>query len=444
MVSEARFKKTEIGMLPYDWKVTNIKSVADKKQEHSFIDGDWIEAKYIENQGIRLIQTGNIGIGHFIDKESKKYISEKTFKELNCKEVKPGDILICRLASPIGRACIAPDLGTKAITAVDVVILKVDEKEYSREYINYYLNFGKTLQRMESLSSGSTRQRISRTNLGNVLIAIPPLSEQRKIAAILSSVDEAIEKTEAIIEQTEKVKKGLMQQLLTKGIGHTKFKKTEIGEIPEEWEVRRLEEVTLPKEGIRRGPFGGALKKEIFVNEGYAVYEQQHVINNNMREFRYFIDEKKFLEMKQFEVIPGDILISCSGTVGKVALVPENAKKGIINQALLRLRLKNKLLSNLYAWYLFSSDFMQSKMTDMSHGSTLKNIVGMTELRKISIPIPPLDEQMEIVSILTSVDQMHQNELERLSQLQNIKKGLMQSLLTGKVRVKVDDEVVSS
>jgi type I restriction enzyme S subunit len=316
------------------------------------------------------------------------------------------------------------------------------------EHVNnlFFLYWLKTKENyFNSLGQQGTQKNLNTNIVKKTEILLPPLPVQRKIAAILSSVDEAIEKTEAIIEQTEKVKKGLMQQLLTKGIGHTKFKKTEIGEIPEEWEVRKLEEVTLPKEGIRRGPFGGALKKEIFVNEGYAVYEQQHVINNNMREFRYFIDEKKFLEMKPFEVIPGDILISCSGTVGKVAIVPENAKKGVINQALLRLRLENKLLSNLYAWYLFSSDFMQSKMTDMSHGSTLKNIVGMTELRKISIPIPPLDEQMEIVSILTSVDQMHQNERQRLSQLQTIKKGLMQSLLTGKVRVKVnEDEVVSS
>jgi type I restriction enzyme, S subunit len=316
---------------------------------------------------------------------------------------------------------------------------------FDSKFLLYTLLSDNFRRKLLSLATISANTNINQEALSSLEVPVPPIAEQRKIAAILSSVDEAIEKTETIIEQTEKVKKGLMQQLLTKGISHTRFKKTEIGEIPQEWEVRRLEEVTLPKEGIRRGPFGGALKKEIFVNEGYAVYEQQHVINNNMREFRYFIDEKKFLEMKQFEVIPGDILISCSGTVGKVALVPENAKKGIINQALLRLRLKNKLLSNLYAWYLFSSDFMQSKMTDMSHGSTLKNIVGMTELRKISIPIPPLDEQMEIVSILTSIDQMHQNELERLSQLQNIKKGLMQSLLTGKVRVRVDeDEVMSS
>lgn len=418
-----------------EWHAVTLEEIAEitgggtpKREVHAYWNGNipWATPTDITNNNKKVIE------------KTAEYITEEGLKNSSAKLLPAGTVLMTSRAT----------IGYCAINTVPMATNQgfanfICKNNVYNLFLLYLLTFHK--DNFEKLGSGSTFKEVAKSTLKSYRVEIPPLPEQRKIAAILSSVDEAIEKTEAIIEQTEKVKKGLMQQLLTKGIGHTRFKKTEIGEIPKEWEVRRLEEVTLPKEGIRRGPFGGALKKEIFVNEGYAVYEQQHVINNNMREFRYFIDEKKFLEMKQFEVIPGDILISCSGTVGKVALVPENAKKGIINQALLRLRLKNKLLSNLYAWYLFSSDFMQSKMTDMSHGSTLKNIVGMTELRKISIPIPPLDEQMEIVSILTSVDQMHQNELQRLSQLQNIKKGLMQSLLTGKVRVRVDeDEVMSS
>jgi type I restriction enzyme S subunit len=398
-----------------------------------------------EHGDVAVLRISNIK-NNGIDLEDAVYVDRNVAEQAKDYKLREGNVVIAMSGATTGKTAIVRKEDLPLVLNQRVGVFDIYNSEHlSEEYLAYVVQSSSFKNQILVNAIGGAQPNISGKQIEDVEILLPPLNEQRKIAAILSSVDEAIEKTEAIIEQTEKVKKGLMQQLLTKGIGHTKFKKTEIGEIPEEWEVRKLEEVTLPKEGIRRGPFGGALKKEIFVNEGYAVYEQQHVINNNMREFRYFIDEKKFLEMKPFEVIPGDILISCSGTVGKVAIVPENAKKGVINQALLRLRLENKLLSNLYAWYLFSSDFMQSKMTDMSHGSTLKNIVGMTELRKISIPIPPLDEQMEIVSILTSVDQMHQNERQRLSQLQTIKKGLMQSLLTGKVRVKVnEDEVVSS
>lgn len=421
MVSNSKTKDTLLGPLPIDWDVKKIEEVCD------ILDSQRVPL----NKEQRDAMQGEIpyyGANGVVD-----YINEYLFDEPLILMAEDGGYFDEYQTRPI-----AYKIQGKSWVNNHAHVLRPKENT-DFDWVFYSLVHKNVIP----FINGGTRAKLNQSDLRILPIAIPPLAEQRKIAAILSSVDEAIEKTEAIIEQTEKVKKGLMQQLLTKGIGHTKFKKTEIGEIPEEWEVRKLEEVTLPKEGIRRGPFGGALKKEIFVNEGYAVYEQQHVIYNNMEEFRYFIDEKKFLEMKPFEVLPGDILISCSGTVGKVALVPENAKKGVINQALLRLRLENKLLSNLYAWYLFSSDFMQSKMTDMSHGSTLKNIVGMTELRKINIPIPPLDEQMEIVSILTSVDQKYQNERQKLSQLQTIKKALMQVLLTGKVRVKVDDEVMS-
>lgn len=421
MVNNSKTKETILGPLPLEWNVKKIEEICD------ILDSQRVPLNKEQRESMK----GNIpyyGANGVVD-----YINQYLFDEPLILMAEDGGHFDEYQTRPI-----AYKIEGKSWVNNHAHVLRPKEG-IDFNWVFYSLVHKNVLP----FINGGTRAKLNQADLRVLPIAIPPLPEQRKIAAILSSVDEAIEKTEAIIEQTEKVKKGLMQQLLTKGIGHTKFKKTEIGEIPEEWEVRKLEEVTLPKEGIRRGPFGGALKKEIFVNEGYAVYEQQHVIYNNMEEFRYFIDEKKFLEMKPFEVLPGDILISCSGTVGKVALVPENAKKGVINQALLRLRLENKLLSNLYAWYLFSSDFMQSKMTDMSHGSTLKNIVGMTELRKINIPIPPLDEQMEIVSILTSVDQKYQNERQKLSQLQTIKKGLMQVLLTGKVRVKVDDEVMS-
>lgn len=223
MSDSHNYKLTEIGKIPYNWDLVSLEDMADETDKHSFIDGDWIEARYIADEGVRLIQTGNIGVGNFKEKENKKYISEETFNSLKCKEVRTGDILICRLAAPIGRACIVPDIAPKMITAVDVVVFR-PRKQYCKEFINYALNFDKTLNRVASFASGSTRQRISRTNLGKLLLAIPNIAEQSKIVSILASVDEAIEKTEAIIEQIEKVKKGLMQQLLGKGIGHTKFK----------------------------------------------------------------------------------------------------------------------------------------------------------------------------------------------------------------------------
>ena len=158
----------------------------------SFTDGDWIEAPHLRDEGIRLIQTGNIGIGQFVDR-SKKYISQSSFDSLRCKEVSPDDLLICRLAEPIGRACFAPNLSERMITSVDVTILRVNKDKYDPRYIAYCLNTSDTLHRCDIVSGGTTRQRISRSNLGKITLSIPNIDAQNRIVEILSTVDEAIE-----------------------------------------------------------------------------------------------------------------------------------------------------------------------------------------------------------------------------------------------------------
>ena len=156
--------------LPVGWRNIAIKDIA-ANERLAFIDGDWIEAPFITTTGIRLIQTGNIGIGTFVNR-NKKYISQESFDELKCKDVKVGDILICRLADPIGRSCIVPDLNGRAITSVDVCILRVDNSEYNRDFIAHALNQTTFLAACQEKSGGSTRQRISRTNLGTIEILV--------------------------------------------------------------------------------------------------------------------------------------------------------------------------------------------------------------------------------------------------------------------------------
>lgn len=146
-----------------------------------------------------------------------------------------------------------------------------------------------------------------------------------------------------------------------------------------------------------RGPFGGSLKKEIFVKDGFLVYEQYHAINNDFSYGRYYIDEQKFLEMKRFEVFPGELLISCSGTMGKVAIVPDNHKKGIINQALLKLTPKN-IVNSKFLKYILESNEIQIKYFKNQQGVAIQNVVSVKELKTIQIPLPPLEVQREIVT----------------------------------------------
>lgn len=159
-----------------DWEQRKLSSLCDK-----FTDGDWIEAKDQSNSGVRLIQTGNIGVAEYLDKpNNKKWVSKDTFEALHCEEVFPGDILISRLPEPAGRACIVPNLGTKMITAVDCTIVRVSEN-ISNEFILQYLSSQKYFGEVNTCLAGGTRQRISRSNLADFDIPMPTQKQEQQV-----------------------------------------------------------------------------------------------------------------------------------------------------------------------------------------------------------------------------------------------------------------------
>ena len=155
-----------------------------------FGDGDWIESKDQSEEGIRLIQTGNVGNGEYKDKDDKaRYISEDTFTRLGCTEVFAGDILISRLPDPIGRACIVPEI-SKAITAVDCTIVRLKPNVLPEYFIGFTKTQMYTLQ-IDTFTTGSTRKRVSRANLGSILVPVPDLSLQERFVAIAEQSDKS-------------------------------------------------------------------------------------------------------------------------------------------------------------------------------------------------------------------------------------------------------------
>ncbi|ATD03756.1 hypothetical protein PTE01_35780 [Pseudoalteromonas tetraodonis GFC] len=161
------------------------------------------------------------------------------------------------------------------------------------------------------------------------------------------------------------------------------------------WETKRFGDVC----EFVRGPFGGALKKNIFKEDGYAVYEQQHAIYNQFDSVRYFVDEDKFSEMGRFELFPNDLIMSCSGTMGKIAIVPSGIKQGIINQALLKLT-PNKNLSPQFLKLWMESRNFQEQIESLSQGAAIKNMASVKILKEIMVPTPSEEEQKRIVAIL--------------------------------------------
>lgn len=201
-----------------------------------------------------------------------------------------------------------------------------------------------------------------------------------------------------------------------------------------EWKKLALENLCVEK-GLVRGPFGGSLKKAFFVKEGYKVYEQKNAIYRDVSIGDYFIDENKFNELKRFEVREGDFIVSCSGTIGRIFRIPPNAPKGVINQALLKIEIDKNKIDSEYFYQYFSWDRFQKRITDNTQGGAMQNLVGMGEFRKTKLLIPSLKEQQKIASILSTWDNAIELKEKLIEQKKQQKKGLMQKLLTGEVRL---------
>jgi len=212
------------------------------------------------------------------------------------------------------------------------------------------------------------------------------------------------------------------------------FIKTSIGYLPLDWKVKSLIDVCKEK-GLIRGPFGGALKKEFFVAEGYKVYEQKNAIYQDAEIGDYYIDEDKFNELKRFEVSEGDFIVSCSGTIGRIFRIPKGAKKGIINQALLLIKINPQIISSDFFYQYFQWQGFQKRIIDNTQGGAMPNLVGMDIFKKTPIPLPPIEEQQKIADILSIWDKAIELKEKLIEQKKEQKKGLMQRLLTGKVRL---------
>ena len=187
-----------------------------------------------------------------------------------------------------------------------------------------------------------------------------------------------------------------------------------------EWNPKTLGELLGPN-GYIRGPFGSSLKRGEMKNSGIAVYEQLHAIYNT-REFRFYIDEKKFKELARFQVKTADLIISCSGTVGKISIISEDDPKGIISQALLILRPEVKNVRPVYLKYFLTSELGQYHLLSASHGSVQPNIAERKIVQQIPIDLPSVDEQDKIIEVLSSLDDkidlLHRNNktLEQLAE----------------------------
>ena len=268
---------------------------------------------------------------------------------------------------------------------------------------------------------------VSQSALSNLQIALPPtIAEQKQIACALSDIDALIEALEGAIGKKRQIKQGAMQEL---------FQLYKNGQIKSDWTTETIHNMCVSG-GLVRGPFGGTLKKECFVDSGFKVYEQRNAIYKNAEIGRYFISIDKYQELKRFDVKARDFIISCSGTIGKIYQIPEGSPHGVINQALLKLTIDREKYSEDYFCHYFSWDKFQAKIIDNTQGGAMKNLVGMPIFKSTEIPLPQsLEEQTAIATILSDMDADIAATEAKLTKTRQLKQGMMHQLLTGKIRL---------
>lgn len=412
-----KYKDTPIGKIPVDWEVVRLNDICDviggstpSTVRKDFWNGD---IPFATPTDITNLHGREIS-------DTKQKITQGGLSSCGTRLVPAGSVLLTSRATIGACAINARPMATNQGFAS----LVCNEKAY-----NWYIFYEMMLRKSElqRLGSGSTFKEVSKNSLRQLNISLPPLVEQKKIAKILSTVDEAIEKTDQVIEKTKEAKKGLMQRLLNRGIGHRKFKKTGIGELPTNWVISSIGEISNIRRGASPRPIGDL---SYFSNIGRGWVRISDVTSS----YKYLKNTSQYLSekgiLKSVKVNPGDLIMSICATIGKAIILDSEAC--IHDGFVLFSDLSEKIDSEFLFYVLQNNEsYFVKKGQIGSQGNLNTDIVKRT-----LFPLPPIPEQKRITEIISTIDAEIEKEVSYRADLERIKTGLMQVLLTGRIRVK--------
>jgi type I restriction enzyme S subunit len=410
------YKETPLGDIPNSWKVNALNEIT------KVYDGTHQTPKYVE-KGIPFYSVEHVTANDF---SKTKFVSKEVFiKENQRVKLEKGDILMTRIGD-VGTVKYI-DWDVNASFYVSLALIKQQET-FNGKYIAHFIEsraFKKEL--WKRIIHTAFPRKINLGEIGKCLVVLPPLPEQQKIAEILGTVDAKIEVIDQQITETQELKKGLMQRLLTKGIGHTEFKDSPLGEIPKSWEISKLRDVAEFSNGKGH-------EKSIDENGRYIVVNSKFISTEG--------EVKKFSNQNLSPLRENDITMVMSDipngkAIAKCFIIDEN-ERYTLNQRICSIQVNDKCHYK-YLYYVMNRN---------RYYLAFDNGVSQTNLRKdevldCPIQLPPLQEQQKIAKMLSTVDDKIEVLTEGKINYQELKKGLMQQLLTGKVRVKLNSTVTA-
>lgn len=427
------YKETSFGKIPTSWLVSKIEEIADVKGGKRLPKGESLLEEKTNHPYIRVadmffggINTNNIlYVPNHIYPTIKNYIIEK-------------DDLFISVAGTLG-----------IVGEIPVELNGANLTENANKLTNISINKSFLLQVLLSPIIQNAIQR-EQTNNAQPKLALsririfevpnPPLPEQQKIAEILNTVDDKIEVIDQQITEMQELKKGLMQRLLTKGIGHTEFKDSALGRIPKSWEVIQIQTLLDNKRITSHldGNHGGLYPKaEEFIDKGVPYIGANNFVNGKVDFDKCkHLSIERALKFRKGVAKNGDVLFAHNATVGPVAFLQTDLDFVILSTTATYFRLDNITINSKYWLYFISSPSFKNQYEKVM-GQSTRNQVPITMQRSFLAILPDYSEQEKIANIISSVDEKLDVLLEKKTNYQELKQGLMQQLLTGKIRVKV-------
>lgn len=382
-------------------------------------------------EGIRLVQTGNLGIGNYKDRRDKaRFINDETFERLKCFEVFPTDILISRLPDPVGRACIIPETGERMITAVDCSIVRPKAAKVDPRFLVYYTQTADYLRAVDERCTGTTRRRISRKNLGQVPIPLPPLEEQKGIVAVLDQAFSALDSARAHAEANLADAQLLFERQAAEIFQYLERRHPA---------RRTVADVAASAKGsIRTGPFGSQLLHSEFVDNGIAVLGIDNAVANEFRwAKRRYITEKKYEQLSRYTVRPGDVVITIMGTCGKCAVIPDDIPLAINTKHLCCITLdRTKSLPDYLHRYFLLSPTARAYLSAQASGSIMDGL-NMGIIKGMPISVPPITAQGDVVGKIAKIEggtrSIARRYKEQIADLDSLRQSLLQKAFAGEL-----------
>lgn len=412
------YKQTEVGVIPEEWEVVEL-------EEHSKISMSNVDKKSIsEEAAVLLCNYMDVYNNDYITNDIEFMSATASKIQIEKFTLKVGDIMITKdseTKADIARAATVTEPLNNVLCGYHLALIEPSKEQFDSIFLTKLFDYSNVRKQLVNQANGTTRFGLNVRTIKKLKIPFPPIEEQKKIADILSTVDQKIDVIDTRIEETEMLKKGLMQKLLSEGIGHSEFKDSEVGRIPVNWEVESLENHVkiISGQSPSRFELNGERYKFFKVN-------QLNFCTKYLTESEFVYDESDVNNLQ-----PGAVIFPKRGAAIFTNKVRILATEGFLDTNLMAL-IPKKTLNNeyLYYWLIW---FELSNIADTSSIPQINN----KHINPLKIPLPPIEEQQKISSILMSVDDKLELLENKKEAFENLKQGLMQKLLTGEVRVKV-------